>query len=314
LNYIKFILSSLLLIGHYFTMAQQHSANPFPSEVKRIMFIGNSITYAGEYITNIEAYFVAQYPALRVEFINVGLPSETVSGLSEPGHAEGKFPRPDLHERLARVLKQTKPDWVFACYGMNDGIYMPLDEERFTRFKDGIHWLHDELEKAGVKKIIHLTPPVFDERNGGHSGYAHVLDVYSDWLLTQRSVAQWNVIDTHRAMKTYLENHIQKDSSFVLAKDGVHPGETGHWLLSKEILLYLGEKNIADAEGITEALVKVKNADEILLLISQRQLIMKDAWLTSTGHLRPDMKTGLPLREAKKQAKKIQKDINALRY
>lgn len=294
-------------------MSQQHGADLFPSKVKRILFIGNSITYAGDYVTNVEAYFVTHYAKMNVEFINAGLPSETVSGLSEPDHADGKFSRPDLHERLTRVLKQTKPDWVFACYGMNDGIYMPLDEERFRKFKEGINWLHNELDQAGVKKIFHLTPPVFDERMGGHPGYAHVLDVYSEWLLTQQSAAQWNVVDIHSAMKTYLENHIQKDSSFALAKDGVHPGETGHWLLSKEILLYLGEKNISDAESITDSLVKVKNADEILLLISQRQLIMKDAWLTSTGHQRPGMKTGLPLREAKKKAKQIQKEINALR-
>jgi len=307
----KFIFSILFFFGHYFTMAQQHRANPFPAEVKRILFIGNSITYAGEYITNVEAYFTAHYPAMKAEFINTGLPSETVSGLSEPGHADGKFPRPDLHERLARVLKQTKPDWVFACYGMNDGIYMPLDEVRFRKFKEGINWLHDELEKAGVKKIIHLTPPVFDERRGGHEGYAHVLDAYSDWLLNQRSIAQWNVVDIHGAMKTYLEYHIEKDSNFALAADGVHPGKTGHWLMSKEILLYLGEENSA-AETITDALTDIPNGKEILALISQRQLIMKDTWLTITGHQRPGMKAGLPMREAKIETKKIQKEIKAL--
>jgi len=312
LNYLKYILIILLLTGHYFTMAQPHRENPFPSGVKRILFIGNSITYAGEYVTNVEAYFTTRYPAMNVEFINTGLPSETVSGLSESGHADGKFPRPDLHERLARVLKQTKPDWVFACYGMNDGIYMPLDEKRFSKFKEGIHWLHDELEKAGLKKIIHLTPPVFDERRGGHEGYAHVLDIYSEWLLNQRSIDQWNVVDIHGAMKNYLETQIEKDASFALANDGVHPGSTGHWIMSKEILLYLGEKNITTAETITNTLANVPNGDKILQLISQRQTIMKDAWLTSTGHLRPGMKTGLPMCEAKVKAKKIQKEINAL--
>lgn len=293
-------------------MAQQHSTNPFPSDVKRILFIGNSITYAGEYVTNLEAYFTTHYPEMNVEFINAGLPSETVSGLSEPGHADGKFPRPDLHERLARVLKQTKPDWVFACYGMNDGIYMPLDKVRFEKFKKGIIWLHDELAKSGVKKIIHLTPPVFDERMGGHTGYAHVLDVYSEWILNQRSVAQWNVADIHGGMKTYLENHIQKDTAFTLATDGVHPGKTGHWIISKDILLYLGEKNIAAAESISDLLINTKNGDPILQLISQRQMMMKDAWLTSTGHLRPGMATGIPLRKAKKKAREIQKEINIL--
>lgn len=293
-------------------MAQQQGTNPFPSNVKRILFIGNSITYAGTYVTNVEAYLVARYPSMKVEFINAGLPSETVSGLSEPGHADGKFPRPDLHERLARVLKQTKPDWVFACYGMNDGIYMPLDEERFARFKEGVIWLHDELLKAGVKNVIHLTPPIFDERKSDHPGYAHVLDVYSDWLLSQRETVNWKVVDIHEPMKAYLESHIQRDPSFALANDGVHPGSTGHWIISKEILIYLGEKNLTKVESIADALMTTPNGEQILELVSQRQQMMKDAWLTSTGHQRPGMNTGLPIRKAKKEAKKIQKKINLL--
>ena len=70
-------------------------------------------------------------------FSTSGLPSETVSGLSEPGHAGGAFPRPDLHERLERVLEQTRPDLIVACYGMNDGIYHPFTEARFEKYQAG---------------------------------------------------------------------------------------------------------------------------------------------------------------------------------
>jgi hypothetical protein len=61
------------------------SAQGIPNNVKRVLFLGNSITYAGGYVTDIEAYFVTHYPNQSIEFINVGLPSETVSGLSEEG-------------------------------------------------------------------------------------------------------------------------------------------------------------------------------------------------------------------------------------
>ena len=59
--------------------------------------------------------------------IDMALPSETVSGLSENGHAGGKFPRPDLLERLDQVLRISRPDVVIACYGMNCGIYQPFN-------------------------------------------------------------------------------------------------------------------------------------------------------------------------------------------
>ena len=38
----------------------------------------------------------------RYDILDLGLSSETVSGLSEPGHAGGAFPRPCLKERLER--------------------------------------------------------------------------------------------------------------------------------------------------------------------------------------------------------------------
>jgi lysophospholipase L1-like esterase len=291
-------------------------AQGIPQNVKRVLFLGNSITYAGSYVTDIEAYFVAHYPNQVVEFINVGLPSETVSGLSEEGHAGGRFPRPDLHERLGRVLAQTKPDWVFTCYGMNDGIYLPLDETRFQRFKDGIGWLHDEIVKTGAK-IIHLTPPVYDEVRGKSVGYAAVLDRYSDWLLSKRKTAKWEVVDIHYPMKNYLDAHRKIEaqfalSGFALAEDGVHVGETGHWIMARQVLLYLGEKNVAKAPDIKTAIADVPSSEQIFKLVSQRQMMMKDAWLTATGHKRPEMKIGLPLDEAKNKAAEIEMQIRTL--
>src|SRR5258707_10021380 len=116
----------------------------------RVVFLGDSITYAGHYIEFVEAYCVTRFPERRTEFLNLGLPSETVSGLSEDGHAGGKFPRPVLGERLTRVLEKTKPDLGIACYGMNDGIYLPFNDERFQKFKDDIRALRQRMTTAGV--------------------------------------------------------------------------------------------------------------------------------------------------------------------
>lgn len=288
----------------------------FPATVHRVVFLGNSITYAGGYVTYIEAYCRLHYPAQSIEFINIGLPSETVSGLSEEGHADGRFSRPDLHERLARVLALAKPDLVFASYGMNDGIYLPFDEGRFRKFQDGINWLHDEVSKTGVQ-IIHLTPPVYDELKGGRKGYAHVLDRYSDWLLRQRTDRKWTVIDVHYPMKAYLEAHRQVDttfamSGFALASDGVHVGEAGHWLMARTILAGLGDKAVTRLPDMLSAVASISNASQVLKLITDRQLLMKDAWLTATGHQRPGMNVGLPLNEAQAKAAELDAQIRKL--
>jgi lysophospholipase L1-like esterase len=280
-----------------------------PDDVKRIVFLGNSITYQGKYIEFIDVYFAIHFPNRNFEIINVGLPSETVSGLSEPNHAKGKFPRPDLHDRLNRVIAETKPDLVLACYGMNDGIYLPFSEKRFEKYKNGISWLHGEIEKTG-SKIIHITPPVYDERKG--EAYANVLDIYSAWLISNRYTKGWNVIDIHWPMKKKLEDYRSKDSSFVFAKDGVHPNDTGHFEIAKHILEFFGGPPLPETDDLKGSILAHPNGVEILKLVQLRQEITKDAWLTHIGHNRPNMKKGLPLDQAQAKLKEIEHQIQLL--
>ncbi len=302
-----FFLSIQFCICLLFNLKAQEYA--IPEKAQKILFLGNSITYAGQYVSYIEAYLTAKYPSKAYEFINVGLPSETVSGLSEDNHAGGRFPRPDLHERLERILTQTDPDLIFACYGMNDGIYLPFDDLRFQKFKEGLRWMHKQVAKRDIP-IIHLTPPVYDERKG--AAYANVLDIYSDWLISQRYTNNWKVIDIHWPMKKYLEDQRLKDATFMYAKDGVHPNEIGHWMMSKQVLLGIGENEVEIKEDIRSALSLFRNGEDLLTLVEERQVLMKDAWLTSIGHERPGMKTGLPLSEAKLRSHEIEKEIQKL--
>ncbi|GAA4419845.1 hypothetical protein GCM10023187_54560 [Nibrella viscosa] len=285
-------------------------AGPFPKGTKRILFLGNSITYAGTYVAAIEAYWLTHHPDSHYEFINAGLPSETVSGLSEPGHADGRFPRPNLRERLHRVLAQTRPDVVFACYGMNDGIYMPLADDRFTAYREGMLWLHAELKRSGAKRIVLLTPPVHDDKTLGTQGYNRTLDRYADWLLAQRDSLRWEVADIHFPMTRFLEEQRKTDPGFKLANDGVHPGEQGHWLMAKAVLQYLGEP-IPDTATLQSSVAVHPRGETIRQLVGERQTMMKNAWLVFTGHKRPDMPPGVPMTDARSRYKQIGKQIRA---
>jgi lysophospholipase L1-like esterase len=278
-----------------------------PEGVKRVLILGDSITYAGQYVTDIETYFVLRYPDRQIEFINAGLPSETVSGLSEEGHAGGQFPRPDLHERLARVLDQTKPDFIIACYGINDGIYKPFSEDRFAKYKDGIQWLHQQAVTLGVK-IVHATPPTFDDKKDLKAGYNHTMTLYSEWLLSQRTNG-WAVADIHGPMDEFLALERVKNPACVLAQDGVHPGEVGHWIMAREILVCLGADDVKQAATVEEMIKGFPRGEEILKYVGKRQDLMKDAWLTATGHKRPGMNQGLPLSEARAKTAEWNKKI-----
>ena len=294
--------------------------------VHRIVFLGDSITYSGQYVEYIEAYLRTSQPALRCEFLNLGLPSETVSGLSEPGHAGGAFPRPDLHERLERVLERTKPDLIVACYGMNDGIYHPFTQARFEKYQDGMRRLRERAAAVGAK-VLHVTPPVFDpmpirsrtlpagltEYRQPYEGYDEVLERYSEWLLAQKTIG-WDVVDVHGPMKQYLSEARRRDPGYRLADDGVHINTTGHWLMAREILRHWGvrDRRVVEAVNGEQVLAGEPHGLAILKLVQQKQRILKDAWLTTTGHKRPGMNQGLPLKEAQRRAQGLDAEIDAL--
>jgi lysophospholipase L1-like esterase len=264
--------------------------------VEKILFLGNSITYSGQYVDHIETYLRLSYPERDWEFINLGLPSETVSGLSEEDHAGGKFPRPDLHERLDRILKEIKPDLIFSNYGMNDGIYLPFDEARFEAYKQGQIKLHQKALASGAE-IIHSTPPVYDEKKG--AAYANVLDIYASWLVSQRYTSGWKVIDLHWPMRKFQEEQRYNNPSFALSKDGIHPGNQGHWIMARSLLKGLNEEKYLWEEDPLVVFGKMSQGIEVLSLVSKKNSISKDAWLSHIGHKRPGMKKGLPLSDAR---------------
>jgi lysophospholipase L1-like esterase len=289
-----------------------------PPKAKRILFLGDSITYSGGYIASLEAASIAQHPDRKTEYLNLGLPSETVSGLSEPGHAGGAFPRPDLHERLERVLDQTQPDLVIACYGMNDGIYYPLGDDRFEAFRSGMTRLHDAVIKRGAQ-IIHLTPAYFDalpirdrllpagrdEYRQPYEGYDDVLETYAQWLLDQRERG-WVVYDVHAAMKQAVLEARKTNPTFTFAGDGVHPNAAGQVVIAGPLAKAWGLR-IQDDGSPDHAQGK-----KILALVAKRQEILKHAWLTKTKHVRPGIPAGQPIDAAAAQAEEIANQLVSL--
>lgn len=270
-----------------------------PSPGDRVVFLGDSITQAGRYIEYLEMVYRLENPDSKPNWIPLGLSSETVSGLSEPGHAGGAFPRPDLHERLDRVLEKAKPTLVFACYGMNDGIYHPWSEERFESFRNGIQVLHEKVVSSGAK-IVHITPPVFDalpirqrvlpagrERyEQPYEGYDDVLGKYSAWLLEQGQKEGWQVIDLHEPMLSEVERRRKEDPEFTFAKDGVHPNEAGQRLIANVILRSWGYPTIEAWEQ------KSSRFSDALKRVHEKHDLLRFAWLSHIGHKRPGVPKG----------------------
>jgi len=277
-------------------------------DAKRIVALGDSITYDGRWLADLVAWMERQ--GTTAEVIDMGLSSETVSGLSEAGHAGGRFPRPDLHERLDRVLRLARPDVVLACYGMNCGIYQPLDDERFAKFKAGIERLHAEVEKSGAK-IVHLTPPVYGGPPGkpgpaGTVDYDAVLTAYSDWLVAKRADG-WLVIDVHGPMQAALAEQRTADPAFTFAPDAVHPDDAGHWAICRAVLAGLGVGGPIATADTPAALA------QFMPEVTTRLKLLRDAYLAAAGHQRPGVAAGLAVAEAEAKAARLTESIRSRR-
>jgi lysophospholipase L1-like esterase len=268
---------------------------------QRILFLGDSITASGGYVVDFETWRVLRRDAEPRPLINMGLASETTSGLSEEGHAGGKFPRPDLFERLARVLALAKPDLVFACYGMNDGIYEPLDEARFAKYREGMTRLKAAVEKAGAK-FIAITPPFYDsQKNSSKDFYDGVLAKYAEWLNERASKDSWQVIDLHTAMADEVTARRITRPNFTFASDGVHPNKDGHWFMARQLIGWFGDLEAAKASDVAQILQQKAAPEKLHALLVQRSATLRDAYVATAGHQRPGVAKGLPLEEAERK-------------
>ena len=134
-------------------------------------------------------------------------------------------------------------------------------------------------------------------------GYDDVLRRYSEWLLSQREHG-WDVVDVHGPMRRLLDESRRLDPKFQLAGDGVHANATGHWIIAEQMLTHW-KALPSKATNLEQALAVHPHGHEVLKRIGQKQALLKDAWLTETGHKRPGMARGLPLVEAERQGRRV---------
>ncbi|MCH2588997.1 MAG: GDSL-type esterase/lipase family protein [Planctomycetales bacterium] len=282
----------------------------FPLKAKRVLFLGDSITHAGGFVAWIETQCRLQGVSPMPTFYNVGLSSETCSGQSEPAHP---FPRPDVHERLDRVLKRIRPDVVVSCYGMNDGIYHPFSEKRFQIYQDGVNRVIKKVHAAGAKLVL-MTPPPFDAvplkkrkgalRPAGSKEFAYfgiyehydrdVISKFAKWIMQQKDRVEM-VVDLHTPITKHLAEQRKQKPDYTLSPDGVHPNPLGHRILGDTVLLAWGMPSVTEPDP------------KLLGLIQQKTSVLHDSYLSAIGHKRPGVKKGLPTEEAEQKAAQLLK-------
>ena len=145
-----YCLLSLFILLH---LASSVAADPLQN-AKRVLFLGDSITHSGHYIVYLEAALRQTHP--DTEFINLGLPSEGCTGLSEPAHP---FPRPNIHERLERALSKVDPEQLGAA---PVGLGLRLGLAHLVAGHDG----GEVLPAQGLQRPLHQHPDGVGDEHG----------------------------------------------------------------------------------------------------------------------------------------------------
>ena len=246
----------------------------------KILFLGDSITDMGMYVSYIQAYLDMFQPGNGLKLFNLGLSAETVCGLTEPGHS---YPRPDVNERVDRAMLTIEPHWVVLMYGVNDGIYHPFNEERFAAYKEGYRKLIRRLKEYGVRIVV-MTPPPFEPEvrpeqlvdegpyafDRAPADYDEVLSRYSRFLMEEVGPEVDVAIDVHAFMS----------GNGPFTEDGVHPGWAGHFQIAKAFMRKVFHMY---ADHLDEAVPK-----ELMDRIYRRDQLLHQFYLEAVGYIRPD--------------------------
>ncbi len=277
-----------------------------------VLFLGDSITQNGRHIAYMDAFIRTTWPEKKIHLVNLGLSSETACGLTEPDHP---FPRPNVHERVGRAIEKLKFDTAVICYGMNDGIYHPLSDERFEAYKKGILSLIEKLEPA-TKRIVLMTPPPFDafsvrgplaKKDAPEFGYKtpyasyddEVIEPYGKWILSLKDKVDL-VIDIHSPIEAAIAEKRKADPKFK-SGDGVHPNAQGYVFFARAILGAMG----VSADDLDKSIIgklpnpKKETERKIMDLVMKRHGILSTSYRCHVGHKRPgERKNPVPVDDA----------------
>lgn len=284
----------------------------------RVLILGDSITHAGGWVTSL-AQQLARHHGKLPDIVAIGLASETASGLSEKDHP---FPRPCVHERLGRALERLKPQLVVACYGMNDGIYWPLDDGRMQAFQQGIGKLISDCRAAGAQVVL-LTPPPFDPQpvrakllpagsadygfKAPYEGYGGVLEAFARWELTVPA-EQARVIDLNGPMTAYLAKRRMGEPAFAFSGDGIHPDDQGLLLMADCVLRGLGYPGVGEDLAAGFAAV---TADPLYPQIKRWREQRSNGWRDHVGFTREKTVTRATIADVEEQATALKTTIEA---
>lgn len=201
---------------------------------KRIVVFGNSTT-AWRPMKIKEVYGVR----LEEKLNNAGISSYVINsgiGGSHTGSVEdnNRFKIRHARDRFQTDVLDYNPDVVVMQFGINDSYVDEGGEEAQSRiplekYYENLSFMVKEIQKNSIKVVL-MTPNPFDE-----SKEQWRVDRLSLYMQKLKQVAKENNTELLDVWAMFEDYKKQNDSMKSLLLDGVHPNDTAHELIAKEL-------------------------------------------------------------------------------
>jgi lysophospholipase L1-like esterase len=201
-----------------------------PNDV--VAICGDSITEQKLYSVYVQTYLLACQPQPELRAMQFGWGGEVSWGFAD---------------RIDNDVLRYKPTVATTCYGMNDGGYAPLSDERAKRYRDATTNIVKKFKDNGVRFVVVGSPGAVDTDTFRKDPAQ--AEIYNKTLAQLRDVAKEVAeeqgaafADVHSPMVQVMTEAKKKygPAYHVGGADGVHPAANGHLVMAYAFLKALG--------------------------------------------------------------------------
>ena len=210
-----------------------------------VVMLGDSITAQHLHSNYIEAYCIARFPRLKLQFCNAGVGGSTVpSGLA----------------RFDYDVSGWKPTVVTIELGMNDSGPGPQSVGPYMKSMD---ILLRRIKAAGARPVFFTASPVNDGTTSDRlQGRNITLDKMASAVVEDATKRDIPCADQFHALLDLWGRNLHSQKPIPLTGDGVHPGPTGQLTMAYACLAGLNAPALVSGATIDAATGKVVAAEQ----------------------------------------------------
>jgi len=262
------VLSLLVILSS--TKINAQSLQPF-ADGDRVTFLGNSITEAGYYGSNIWLYYMTRFPERKISIINAGIGGDVVG---------------QMNDRFEQDVLPKKPNIVVLTFGMNDTGYFEFNaanadqvtKQRIAKSQQNFVLLTNKLKAQSNIKPVMMSSSPYDEtmenKNNYYKGKSKAMEQIIAFQQETAKNNNWAYVDLfHPMTEINIREQKKKPDFTITGPDRIHPGRGGHLVMAA---LFLKNQGLAgkpvaivhiDAKkglvGVENAKVNINNKSEL---------------------------------------------------